>query len=213
MPAKSSWEDEEEDATLKELKAPAPAAAADAPKAPEKVKEKHVLKAKQKEREGKGASADGSTLCANCQADITPAADPNAEKKRLEALQVKADMLAAQALVGGTSTKGGLPTDLPTLVAAISLLSGDAFKDLGKLIANRVHEASGSKNNTLAVRFYNELLLTGGEKLGVHELAALSKVLDTIKNKKLAEEKAKTKSTSKAKTVAKIHVGRDDEGG
>ncbi len=233
LPRKANWEDEEEeDQTVKELKtAPSAAAsAAPAPAQPQKIKDKHIEKAKQREREGKGgdgSSSSSSTLCANCQAELHPLADPAAEKKRLEALAIKADIAAAQALMGTTTVSGGstgsgagaaaagskavLPTDAPTLVAAISLLSGDAFRDLGKLVANRVHEASG-KANALAVRFYNELLLTGGEKLKVEELAALSKVIDAIRNKKLQEEKSKKPGGGSKTKGAKVRVGADLDG-
>lgn len=71
-----------------------------------------------------------------------------------------------------------------------------------------MHEASG-KGNVLAVRFYNELLLTGGEKLKVDELAALGKVIDAIRNKKLQEEKSKNKPGAGKAKAAKVRMGAD----
>lgn len=152
--------------------------------------------------------------------------DPIAEKKRLENLMIKSDIAAAQALMGNVSLNNGsssststpntpgslLSSDTTTLVAAVSLLTPDSFKDFGKIVAKRVTEATGTKSSSSAARFYNEILQVGGDKLSVDELAALSKVCDTIRNRKLTEQRAATKkgSTKKA-TVAKLHVGADTE--
>jgi hypothetical protein len=144
---------------------------------------------------------------------------------------IKSEVAAAQALMGLTSTSGGVgggvggvnggtastiihTPDMKSQVDGISLLTSDSFKDFGKLVANRVNEASGASKGggALATRFYNELLLSGADKLGTHELAALAKVLDTIRNKKLQDERDKTKGSSKSKKAAKVQVGGERHG-
>jgi hypothetical protein len=145
---------------------------------------------------------------------------------------IKSEVAAAQALMGLTSTSGGggggggggvnggttstliHTPDMKSQVDGISLLTSDSFRDFGKLVANRVNEASGASKGggALATRFYNELLLSGADKLGTHELAALAKVLDTIRNKKLQEERDKSKGSSKSKKAAKVQVGGERHG-
>jgi hypothetical protein len=143
-----------EDKTLEELaraEQEAAKAAAAAPKAPETLKTKHVEKAKSKERE-EAAAKEREAAAAAASAAL---ADPVAERKRLEALQLKADMEAAAAAFGsggGASTAKALPKDTSTLIAAVPLTDGDAFKALGRLSAERAHQAAG-KSSVLAMRF------------------------------------------------------------
>ena len=101
---------------------------------------------------------------------------------------------------------------MSTQLAGVSLLSGDALRDFGRCAAARVQEAVGTKGGSaLAMRFYTELLSVGAEKLPALELASLSKLLDGIRNRKLQEERDKSKGPKK-KAAAKVNVGGERHG-
>jgi len=231
--------DEDEDVTLKELKTAAANAttttSTNASKASSSSSSSNNNTKGGKSKSSKKDNSEDGGVCSTCgrsgpldggggsalPLDQIPLVDPVAEKKRLEALMIKSEVAAAQALMGITTTSGGggggggvHTPDMKSQVDAISLLTSDSFRDFGKLVAQRVNEASGASKGggALATRFYNELLLSGADKLGTHELAALAKVLDTIRNKKLQEERDKSKGASKSKKAAKVQVGGERHG-
>lgn len=234
--------DEDEDATLKELRATSSSSStSSAPTSSSAPKASSSSSSNSGSKGGKSKSSHSSKkdnsegveggVCATCgrsgsegvSSDHIPLLDPVAEKKRLEALMIKSEVAAAQALMGLTSTSSGAGAgagaavhtpDMKSQVDAVSLLTSDSFRDFGKLVAQRVNEASGASKGggALATRFFNELLLSGADKLGTHELAALAKVLDTIRNKKLQEERDKSKGASKSKKAAKVQVGGERHG-
>ena len=105
--------------------------------------------------------------------------DPAAERKRLEALQLKADMAAARDSLGVGSVAGKvtLTTDPETLVAAIAVTDAEGFKQLGRLVGARVHELAGPRGGAFAMRFYAEILAVAGDKLGLDDLKALESVI------------------------------------
>jgi hypothetical protein len=126
---------------------------------------------------------------------------------------MKSEIAAAQALMGGAPASAAAPgvigADLSSQVAAISLLSGDAFRDLGKAVAARVSEASGATKGggALAMRFYNELLKVGLDKLSSHEIDGLSMVVKSAHSAKVREESAKNKGAKAKPKAAKVQLG------
>ena len=64
------------------------------------------------------------------------------------------------------------------------------------------------------MRFYNEVLSHGADRLGSLELAALGKVLDAARNRKLLEEREKAKGpgAAKKKASAKVNLGGERHG-
>lgn len=149
-----------------------------------------------------------------------PLSDPVAEKKRLEALQMKADLEAAADSLGVGTTKaaaaGGslIGRDTKTLIEAVRLISTDDFKLLGTEAGKRVTTATG-KSTTPAVNFFREVLREGSEKLSVDDLNGLITLLTVKVNEKRAALKAasgKGKGGT-AKSSAKMHVERDDDYG
>ena len=191
-------------------------AAADAPRAEAKkemaknaageLKPKNLEKLKLKEREERAARERAAMAAAAGGADAA-LSDPAAERRRVEALQRKADLALAAEAIGGA----GKAPSLEALVQQLSGTDGEAFKALGRLVAERAHELAGAKGTALAMRFYAEVIAVAGEKVGVDEPKALETVVSVARNKKLAADKDK-KGGAKKKTAAKLHVGGDLEG-
>jgi hypothetical protein len=184
----------------------APAPEARGPAEATMLKPKHLEKLKLKEREERAARERAAMAAAGgAEAAL---ADPAAERKRVEALQRKADLALATEAISGAAGKA--PT-LEALVLQLVVTDGDAFKALGRLVAERVHELAGAKGTALAMRFYTEIIAVAGEKVGVDELKALETVVGVARNKKLTAEKG-AKGGAKKKAGAKVHVGGDLDG-
>lgn len=189
-------DDEVKDKTWEELAEDAGSSAAGGGAAPEKLKPKHLEKAKAKERDERTAR-EKAEMAARLAEEEQPLSDPVAEKKRLERLQLQADMAAAREALG-VGGKVTLSRDTATLVGAITLTDKEAFNTLGKLVAERVHEMSG-KGTTLAMRFYTALVAVAGEKLAVDDLKALESAVAGARNRKLQAEREKAKPSAKKK--------------
>lgn len=208
--------DEEEDATLKELTSNAKQDEAKGPAEPEKLKEKHIMKMKEKERAAMAAAEREAALKAAQEQEALEGAETSAERaKRLRELQMKQEMELAAAQFGGGSkaaSGGPLPSDPTMLLAAVPLSDGDSFIKFGQEVAKRVHEATGTKT-ILAMKFYNELLNAGSDRLSATELTALIRTLETKeRSKREAEKKAAGKGkATKAKGAAKVNL-KDDYG-
>jgi hypothetical protein len=181
------------------------AAPAGAPAAPLTLKPKHLEKAKMREREERAERERAEMLAARGGGDA-PLADPAAERRRLEALQLRADMAIAADSLGA-----GGKADLDSLVGALTVVDGAGFAKLGKAVAERVHELAGARGTALAMRFYAEVIAVAGERTGVDELKALEACISVARNKKLAAAKAAA-GGGKKKTGVKVHLGGDYDG-
>lgn len=142
------------------------------------TKPKHAEKEKVRSRDAAAAREREEMARAAVEAGV-PLTDPAAERKRLEALQLKADMAAARDSLGVGSAAGKvtLTTDPETLVAAIAVTDAEGFKQLGRLVGARVHELAGPRGGAFAMRFYAEILAVAGDKLGLDDLKALESVI------------------------------------
>lgn len=175
------------------------------PAAPAVIKPKHLEKAKLKEREERSARERAEMAAAAAAGADAVLSDPVAEKRRVEALQQKADLAFAAEAIGG-----GRKVSLEALVAQLTVTDGEAFKSLGRLVSERVHELAGPKGAALAMRFYAEVVAAAGDRVGVDELKALENAVAVARNKKLTAEK--DKKGGKKKVGAKVHVGGDLDG-
>ena len=148
----------------------------------------------------------------------TPLDDPVAEKKRLQALQEKADLeLATEALGlggGAGAGSGGVAQGARALLAALPLPAGDAeaFRLVGAEVAARVAAASG-RSSAPALAFIKEALREACEKiLTLEDIGQLATLVQVQSSKKKAAQKAAAPGKGRSSASAKkVHVGRDDD--